>query len=264
MKCLSEALLSTTKLSQDDILLLPAVLDSIPNLEYEITKKGNRNVITFSSEHIGFRAWEGKDKNLTIDGDVYNCDVNIQNNSYRNIFCYINFVNTNITCLKSFCVVFSNKMENVKIHSSVILTIKGSCFIKNCVIETPTNPIELCGNVNKKTNINNVTIDSSAIRLNTWHPDCVSKTSCLCNTLIVINSEDTVFKPIDRFMRDIRNEQNDSEKNIVNKSKLQSWMHLCTGFQFKKLPSEIRIIGNHLIYKYIQQKNGSYQYSIIQ
>lgn len=265
MQQLKEALISATKFDQNGTaILLQDLLDRFSHLDYKITQVGDKNLITFNSEYIGEKGQTNRDQNPTIDGKIYNCNVLI-NKSHCNNYCYINFANTSINCFDKsnlYKLLFKNSMTQVQIHSELEVYIQSSCFIEKSTIKCTS--LDVFGNETKTKILDGVNIESNSIRLNTWHPDCVSKTSCLCNTLIVINSEDTVFKPIDRFMRDIRNEQNDSEKNIVNKSKLQSWMHICTGFQFKKLPSEIRIIGNHLIYKYIQQKNGSYQYSIIQ
>lgn len=267
MKRLSEALLSTTKLSKDDTrLFLSDILDKIPELEYTITNKGNRNLITFKSAFIGFKGLKNRDKNSTIDGKLYNCDIFFSNPKHNEFFyCYFNLANLtakNDNTVRD--VLYCGSLDNVKIVAPFDVSLNSVFSVVHRVSITSNKAFYFAPRgYGLKYSIRDLQVSSKLIELYSWQPSMISDVVFSCNKFKISDS----YRPWEALVQKMKSiktkEQVKTMKGTIEQQLLKKMIEGCLDVEFKNFPKEIEFRDEKKRYEFTQQSDGDYTWEYI-
>ena len=258
---INEALVSATKLSKDDTtLFLSELLDPIPNLEYKITNKGGKYLITFTSEKVGFDRDYGIENNPTIDGKLYNCNLFFDTvETISTTKCYLNLSNLTIKNSIGFNVSYNNNLENVKIVSPTHVYFIRNSAIKNVQVKTDLDVLFNFWGAQKYW-VRDLKVEGREINLTSWKPSMCSGVTFACKSLIVKDSYQPWTSLVQKMKSVKTKEQIETKKGTIQADLLLKMIEGCLDVKFKKLPTEIKFIDGNKRYVFTTQVDNNYEW----
>ena len=253
---LNEALLSANNLSKDNSFLLKDLLDPIPKIEYEITKNGNKNLITFTSDVVGFEDKHEKDKNPLIDGNSYHCDILFSRQTgLKKCSCYLNLSNMIVDSRVTQMLCFCGNLDNLYINTASDLKFSKIEVIKNVTAHSRKFiSIEGVGD-NRDFRIQDLSIDSPVIELNSWKGVTYGQVVFSCASLSVNETylpwELLVYKMQTTF-------QSKTRYGIIKEDLLKKMIEACLYIKFKQFPIKITFTNGNKEYAFDKQAIGKY------
>lgn len=256
MNSLQESLVTTTKQTQNDnFSYLLELLNKIPDLEYELKKEKEKNVIVFTSPQVGFGTQSELHKNLTIDGQQCNCRVVFPYfTKYK--YCYLNFCNIEIEAHRvSLC----GKLKNVNVSGDP--NIEHNPLIKNVYIKSN---FEVWYDGRENTYVKNLKIKGETIRLNNWSASKKENVIFSCNRLEVQCSKDGEnWYELLKKIEDVETKEKLSEYYVVKKDVLQKILSNILNVKFIVFPSYIKFNFKLQNIDFAHHKHGIYRINVL-